>query len=199
MKLFIYSLSWDPHWNSLPNDIKEIENFAHFKRKVNEYRYLTLESQIREANDMLYDWNCYSSASSYFFIFYILTFLYLRYRNSTYSSLFCSSSSSSSFSSTCTYYHFYHQFNVVILIMIIIIFNKFFSCLSVNITILTYLLCTCISGTPLEISSWAFVGYPVQADLILICYSCILYVGSLANKNQSINQSVRKSICINRQ
>ena len=31
------------HWNSLPNDIKEIENCAHFKRKLKEY--LTLESQ----------------------------------------------------------------------------------------------------------------------------------------------------------
>ena len=32
-------------------------------------------------------------------------------------------------------------------------------------------------------------GYPVQADLICICYYCILYVGSLANKNQSINHA----------
>ena len=43
---------------------------------------------------------------------------------------------------------------------------------------------------PIGISSRAFVGYPVQADLYLICYYCILlYVGSLSNKNQSINQS----------
>ena len=44
-----------------------------------------------------------------------------------------------------------------------------------------------VIGTPLEISSWAFVGYPVQADLFFICYYCILlYVGSLSNKSQSI-------------
>ena len=44
---------------------------------------------------------------------------------------------------------------------------------------------------PTEISSRAFVGYPVQADLFLICYYCILlYVGSLSNKNQSIDQSI---------
>ena len=38
------------------------------------------------------------------------------------------------------------------------------------------------------------MGYPVQADLFLICYYCILlYVGSLSNKiNQSINQSIRE-------
>ena len=34
------------------------------------------------------------------------------------------------------------------------------------------------------------MGYPVQADLFLICYYCILlYVGSLSNK---INQSIYK-------
>ena len=39
--------------------------------------------------------------------------------------------------------------------------------------------------------SRASVGFLVQADSILICYSCILlFVGSLANKNQSINRSI---------
>ena len=39
------------------------------------------------------------------------------------------------------------------------------------------------------------MGYPVQADLFLICYHCILlYVGSLSNKNQSsINQEFTRS------
>ena len=46
-------------------------------------------------------------------------------------------------------------------------------------------------GDPLEISSRAFVGYPVQADLILICHSCILlYVGNLAKENQPINLGI---------
>ena len=63
----------------------------------------------------------------------------------------------------------------------------YFSDLSVNNTMLTYTFCKCMSGTTLEISFRAFVGNPVQADLILICYSFILlYVGGLANK---INQS----------
>ena len=47
----------------------------------------------------------------------------------------------------------------------------------------------------MEISSRALVGYPVQADLILTCSSCVLlYVGSFANKNQSINQSIKTCV-----
>ena len=41
------------HWNSLPNGVKEIGNYDHFKRKLKEY--LILDSQRREVNDMLYD------------------------------------------------------------------------------------------------------------------------------------------------
>ena len=63
------------HWNSLPNCVKEIENYAHFKRKLKEY--LILDSQRREVNDMLYDWNLYSSAGSYLFMLYILMFSYI--------------------------------------------------------------------------------------------------------------------------
>ena len=40
------------HWNSLPNDIKGIENFVHFKRRLKEY--LSIESQREDAKNMLY-------------------------------------------------------------------------------------------------------------------------------------------------
>ena len=45
------------HWNSLPNGVKEIENYAHFERKLKEY--LILDSQRREVNARgvdLYPW-----------------------------------------------------------------------------------------------------------------------------------------------
>ena len=40
------------HWNSLPNHIKAIRNFAHFKRVLKDF--LSLESKRIETSDMIF-------------------------------------------------------------------------------------------------------------------------------------------------
>ena len=59
------------HWNSLPNGIKEVENYAHFKRKLKEYLYL----RVREEKRM----TCYMIEFVFFYRFILFTFCIYAY------------------------------------------------------------------------------------------------------------------------